>query len=114
MLYRLTHSYLRREIASGKGLGGREDWRFAQMRESMGPAAWAVGSFFYAYVSQHPLLFGITLPFYVIHLYTPLSAIPFGIADVVILGTALFGLLFAYRAGTYTHAYEYTYVQPAV
>ena len=36
---------------------------------------------------------------YAIHLYTPLSAIPFGLCDVLILGTAALGLAIAYRAG---------------
>jgi len=101
---RLTHSYLRREFAAGI-LGHREDWRFTDMRRSLGAPMWAVVSLFYAYLSQHVLLVGITLPFFVIHHDTTLAAIPFGIWDICTLGMAFFGILFAARADAELYAY---------
>lgn len=97
---RLTHSYLRRELAHGGTLGHKEDWRFTQMRESLGAPLWAVTSLFYAYLSQHVLLVGITLPFWVLHHSTTLAAIPFGLTDLFTLAVAAFGIFFAYRADT--------------
>lgn len=44
-------------------LGAREDWRFADMRKKCGRNWWWM-SFFLAYVSQHLMLLGLTLPLY--------------------------------------------------
>jgi steroid 5-alpha reductase family enzyme len=101
---RLTFSYLRRECAAGV-LGHREDWRFSDMRNTLGAPTWALLSLFYAYLSQHVLLVGISLPFFVIHHDAALAAIPFGEGDVCVLAVALFGVLFAARADT--ELYEY-------
>ncbi|KAG5177526.1 hypothetical protein JKP88DRAFT_261490 [Tribonema minus] len=53
---RLTHSYFRREAWR---VGAREDWRFADMRRRW-PRTFCFTSLFLAYISQWPMLVGIT------------------------------------------------------
>eukprot|EP00955_Chlamydomonas_euryale_P014155 152570-Chlamydomonas_euryale.AAC.4 len=48
-------------------IGAREDWRFSSMRASIGEARWWWVSFFAAYLSQHVMLMGITLPLYFVY-----------------------------------------------
>ena len=92
---RLTHSYLRREEYQ---LGAREDWRFTEMRAYIVPRfgglAWAVACLFLAYVSQHPFLYGFTLPFYAVHT----STAPLSVLDAIGAALSVAGLVLAEQA----------------
>lgn len=92
---RLTYSYMRREKWQ---LGAREDWRFSDMRTKYG-AAWNFISIFYAYLSQMPLMFGLTLPYYIINLHSHHLDGSFNEYDVWIIAYAAIGLLIAHQAG---------------
>ena len=99
---RLLHSYFRREHWQ---VGWREDWRFTWMRGEIssryGEVAWKVSALFLAYVSQHPFLFGFTLPYYAIHTSTaPLSA-----WDLLACLICTAGLVVAYHSDTSLHRF---------
>jgi len=92
---RLTHSYFRREKWT---IGGREDWRFADMREKYGKQWWWI-SFFAAFVSQQPMLVGVTLPLWAIH-FAPGAVEPFGNIDTIANLLCITGIIVAYQADT--------------
>jgi|GEM_PF-1842164 len=94
---RLTHNYFRRERWQ---LGAREDWRFAKKRREWPRHFWWI-QFFYAYVSQHFMLVGLTLPFWAIAFRpAPLDAL-----DVVLAAGALAGIVVAHLADTTLHTF---------
>ncbi|KAL3136755.1 hypothetical protein ABBQ38_005471 [Trebouxia sp. C0009 RCD-2024] len=95
---RLSYSYLRRE---GWQLGAREDWRFADMRKKYGRNWWWM-SFFLAYISQHFMLLGLTLPLY----SSSFSAAPWHWRwDGLAVAMCLSGLLTAYVSDTALHGF---------
>lgn len=87
---RLTWSYFRREKWR---VGWREDWRFANYRESMG-WFWLPASFFVAFVSQHLMLLGLTLPFYAAHQSTE----ALGVWDAITCVLCVSGVVIAWNA----------------
>ncbi|MCA9619814.1 MAG: DUF1295 domain-containing protein [Myxococcales bacterium] len=93
---RLTYNYFRRERWQ---LGAREDWRFAKKRQES-PHFWWV-SFFYAFLSQQPMLVGLTLPLWAIAFHPA----PFGLLDGICGALALTGIVIAHLADTQLHAY---------
>jgi steroid 5-alpha reductase family enzyme len=99
---RLLHSYFRRERWQ---VGWREDWRFSWIRSLveplLGSVGWKVAVLFIAYVSQHPFIFGFTLPYYTIHT----SKAPFGVFDVIAPVVCLAGLVIAYLSDTALHRF---------
>mmetsp|Transcript_25998 Transcript_25998/g.40901 ORF Transcript_25998/g.40901 Transcript_25998/m.40901 type:complete len:187 (-) Transcript_25998:233-793(-) len=88
---RLTHSYFRRERWQ---CGWREDWRFADKRQALGPVAWTPVSFFYAYVAQQPMLVGLCLPL-VAAAFAPVAAAPPGATEAVLSMLCILGISFA-------------------
>jgi steroid 5-alpha reductase family enzyme len=91
---RLTYSYFRREEWN---FGGREDWRFAELRRKY-PNSWWWSQFFLAYVSQHLFLFGITTPLYAaFHDPNPRYVGPI---DILCLAISLFGIALASHSDT--------------
>jgi len=88
---RLTHSYFRRERWQ---CGWREDWRFADKRQALGPVAWTPVSFFYAYVAQQPMLVGLCLPL-VAAAFAPVAAAPPGATEAVLSTLCILGISFA-------------------
>ena len=74
----LTYSYFRREEWM---LGAREDWRFADMRKK-NPTLFSFTSFFLAYVSQQPMLLGITLPIWAVNFGADAMR-PFNMLDII-------------------------------
>eukprot|EP00611_Tribonema_gayanum_P006867 TRINITY_DN16213_c0_g1_i4.p1 TRINITY_DN16213_c0_g1~~TRINITY_DN16213_c0_g1_i4.p1 ORF type:complete len:371 (+),score=125.49 TRINITY_DN16213_c0_g1_i4:40-1113(+) len=92
---RLTHSYFRREAWR---IGAREDWRFADMRRRWPRTFWFT-SLFLAYISQWPMLVGITLPLYALH-FPAAPPPPLGAADATLLAAAACALTIAYFADT--------------
>ena len=94
---RLTHSYFRRE---GWRIGWREDWRFALYRQQLG-LWWYPASFFIAYISQHAMLIGLTLPYHAVHT----SSEPFCITDCIAACLCLTGIVIAAIADNQLHAF---------
>lgn len=89
---RLTHSYFRREEWN---FGAREDWRFTEYHEKFGRHWWWM-SFFVAYLSQQPMLVGLTVPiWYAVSVDAPWSWI-----DSLATAGAILGLVVAYFADT--------------
>lgn len=86
--FRLNDNYFRREKWR---LGWREDWRLGQYRAQFG-VWWYPASFFMAYLSQHVMLFGLSLPLYAVFN----SKAAFGIYDIIGIILSLFGIVFAY------------------
>eukprot|EP00937_MAST-01D_sp_MAST-1D-sp2_P000366 g366.t1 len=97
---RLTHSYFRREEWK---FGQREDWRYTKMAKDW-PRLWPVLSFFAVGLAQQPMLVGITLPAYTVHLSAD-AARPFGAADAVATALCAAGLLVAKLADDQLRAY---------
>ena len=99
---RLLHSYFRRERWQ---VGWREDWRFSWIRSlvepTLGAVGWKVSVLFIAYLSQHPFLFGFTLPYYAIHT----SKAPFSVFDVLAVVLCVSGLVVAYVSDTQLHRF---------
>jgi len=96
---RLTCSYFRREQWQ---MGAREDWRFADKRKAYGKNWWWI-SFFYAYLSQQPMLVGLCLPLYAINFeQTPTQFQPY---EGIFLLLCLLGLVIAHCADTQLHCF---------
>ena len=81
-------------------MGWREDWRFTWIRSliepTCGAVGWKVSALFLAYMSQHPFLFGFTLPYYTIHT----STAPLSIFDILATLLCIAGLVIAYLSDT--------------
>merc|ERR1711916_359709 len=73
---------------------------FADYRKQLG-ALWYPASFFIAYVSQHAMLIGLTLPFLAIHN----SRVPFGFWDVFAASVCLCGIRIASVADSPLHKF---------
>ena len=81
-------------------MGWREDWRFADYRKRLG-WLWYPASFFVAYVSQHIMLVGLTLPFYAVHQ----SSEPLSVWDALAAVLCLGGVAFAAVADNQLHEF---------
>jgi steroid 5-alpha reductase family enzyme len=103
---RLTHSYFRREEWI---VGHREDWRFTDLKEG-NPKTWWLLSFFAAFLSQQPMLIGISLPCYAVNfpLTGSLGAGPLGRLDIGIAAVCLGGMAFAYLADSQLRTFMVT------
>lgn len=108
---RLQHSYFRRERWRP---GAREDWRYAEMRAGMHPAAWAVASAGVVYALQQALLVGLALPHYAARCVPSVAAAPLSRRDGCCAGAALAGLALAKRADDALFAYGAARRKPAV
>lgn len=100
---RLTHSYFRREEWK---FGQREDWRYSKMARDM-PRLWPAASFFAVGLAQQPMLVGITLPAYTVHLGAR-AAEPVGLIDALVGAACALGLLTAMVADNQLRAYTMT------
>lgn len=100
---RLTHSYFRREEWK---FGQREDWRYSKMARDM-PRLWPLASFFAVGLAQQPMLVGITLPAYTVHL-SPGAGAPLGAADAVAGLCCAGGIVLAMVADDQLRAYTLT------
>ena len=95
---RLTFSYFRREKWR---FGWREDWRFTEYRKSLG-FFWYPASFFIAYISQHLMLMGLTLPLLAVHN----SKVPYsGVWDTFAAAICLCGIRIASVADAQLHRF---------
>ena len=94
---RLTYNYFRREKWR---FGWREDWRFAEYRNSLG-WFWYPASFAIAFLSQHIMLVGLTLPFLGIHQSTE----PFGFWDWFAAAICSVGIRIAHVADSQLHEF---------
>lgn len=86
----LTYSYFRREEWM---LGAREDWRFADMRKK-NPTLFSFTSFFLAYVSQQPMLLGITLPIWAVNFGADAMR-PFNMLDIIAFTGCILSIILA-------------------
>lgn len=94
---RLTYSYFRREEWQ---FGAYEDWRFTDYRRQYGSLWRYCLSFFICYVSQQPMLIGITTPFFAVHFPAETTPVPFKALDVLAACLALGGVVIAHVADT--------------
>ena len=99
---RLQHSYFRRERWRP---GAREDWRYAEMREAMHPAAWAAASLVVVYALQQGLLVGLALPHYASRCVGEVAATGLALRDGASVVAALAGLALAKAADDQLFAY---------
>ena len=95
---RLMHNYLRREEWQ---FGGREDWRYADMRQAHG-RWWMVSQFGAVCLAQHAMLVGLTLP-----LAPAMSAdgAALNAVDVIACTLCAAGIAIGYVADKQLHTY---------
>jgi len=95
---RLFHNYIRRENWQ---FGGREDWRYADLRREHG-RFWIVTQFFAVSLAQHGMLVGLTMP---LQPAMAATGAPLNAYDLLAFALCVTGICVGFVADNQLHAY---------
>lgn len=104
---RLLHNYLRREEWQ---FGGREDWRYADMRRAHG-RLWIVSQFGAVSLAQHGMLVGLTMP---LAPAMSTAGVDLNVLDAIAVALCVAGIAIGWLADNQLHAYMSLAVKAAV